>query len=329
MSLFRILNLSRSIYKEIRIQKKFNAEFLIPYLIELENKYEGKFSDEQRSKIIDYYGMFITSFLCSSYKKLYGEKLNEAERKRATLFGILTPVGDDLFDVDKLDHESISKITFEPDQYNATTFSAKVTKAVQSFLLKDVPHLPAYKAAAQAVLDIQIETAQQTNPQISKSTLERITYKKGAVSVIIYYQILEQIADEKTLLALEEIGGLFQLGNDIFDLYKDVRDGIYTLVNTCPDYIAFKDDFIRKVSAQNKAIMNLSCDLNAKKDFCLVMNIINARSMVAIDQLIQKQAQHGKNIQWKQLDRKEMICDMEKPLNIINWLKYMWKMSKY
>jgi hypothetical protein len=329
MSLFRIINLSQSIYKEIRIQKKFNAQFLIPYLSDLEIKHVGQFSQEQRTKIIDYYGMFITSFLCSSYKKLYGGKLNEAERKRATLFGILTPVGDDLFDIDKLDHESIKKITFEPDQYIANTFSAKVTKEVQSFLLNDVPHLSAYKAAAQAVLDIQIETVQQTNSQISEETLERITYKKGAVSVIIYYQILEQTADEKMLLALEEIGGLFQLGNDIFDLYKDVRDGIYTLVNTCPDYTVFKEHFIKKVAAQNREIMNLPCAQNAKKDFCFVMNIINARSMVAIDQLIQKQMQHGKNIQWNQLDRKDMICDMEKPMNIIRWLNYMWKMPKY
>ena len=75
--------------------------------------------------------------------------------------------------------------------------------------------------------------------------------------------------------------------------------------------------------------MNLSYPADAKKDFCLVVNIINARSLVAIDQLIDKQKQWGKQIQWNQLDRKEMICDMEKPINLLKWLYYIWKIPNY
>ena len=329
MSLFRILHIGRVIYKEIKNQKEFNKNFLVPYLNALEIRHQGKFSKEQKEKIVNYYGMFITSFLCSSYKRLHGKTLSAAERKRATLFGILTPVGDDLFDIDKLDNESIRAITFDPDHYEATTFSSKVAKEIQSFQLKNVPHLIKYIAAAQAVLDIQIETEKQIHAILSKEELERITFSKGAASVIIYYQILEDLADDKMFKALDLIGSLFQLGNDVFDLYKDVRDDIHTLVNTCPDFIHFKNEFTERVALQNKAIMNLSYPADAKKDFCLVVNIINARSLVAIDQLIDKQKQWGKQIQWNQLDRKEMICDMEKPINLLKWLYYIWKIPNY
>ena len=99
----------RNVYREIQLQKQFNKSFLLPYLDELEKKYGGNFVPEQRRKIVNYYGMFITSFLCSSYKRLYGQTLTDEERKRATLFGILTPVGDDLFDVDKLNVDSIAQ----------------------------------------------------------------------------------------------------------------------------------------------------------------------------------------------------------------------------
>jgi len=98
MRLFRYINISRNVYKEIKKQKQYNKTFLVPYLHELENKYGRKFSDEQKKKILNYYGLFITSFLCSSYTRLHGRTLTDTERKRATLFGILTPVGDDLFD---------------------------------------------------------------------------------------------------------------------------------------------------------------------------------------------------------------------------------------
>src|SRR5438477_3666862 len=110
MSLSSYINAFRLVYTEIKIQKQFIKDFLIPYLHELEEKYGDHFRPEQRAKILNYYGLFITSFLCSSYKRLYGQTLDYDERKRASLFGILTPVGDDLFDVERLDIASIRTI---------------------------------------------------------------------------------------------------------------------------------------------------------------------------------------------------------------------------
>ena len=53
MNLFSYYNAFRKVYKEIRVQKKFNQTFLIPYFNELERKDSGKFEDEQRKKIIN------------------------------------------------------------------------------------------------------------------------------------------------------------------------------------------------------------------------------------------------------------------------------------
>ena len=330
MSLVTYINITRRIYKEIQVQKRFNKDFLIPYLDELERKYNGNFQPEQKTKILKYYGLFITSFLCSSYKKLYGETLTPDERKRATLFGILTPVGDDLFDVDKLPNEDIRTITFTPEQYNATTFSANVAKEIQTYLLSHVPHKKEYLEASKNVLDIQVETAKQTKPTITKQDIERITHTKGAVSVIIYHQCLDIAASRQMLEALFYIGSLYQLGNDIFDLYKDVRDNIYTLVNTCDDYLAFRQMFVDRVKAQNKRIMALPYKQKDKKEFCIIMNTINARSMVAIDQFIQQQKKLGnKKINWWQLERKDMIVDMEKKRNLLRWFKYMRQLPKW
>lgn len=327
MRLFRYINISRHVYKEIKKQKQYNQTFLVPYLHELESKYGGKFRDEQKKKILNYYGLFITSFLCSSYTKLYGRSLTDAERKRATLFGILTPVGDDLFDVDELDMESIRCITYAPESYTATSFSANVAKEIQTFLLANVPHKAAYLKAAKNVLDIQIETARQTNPAISIQELEHITHTKGAVSVIIYHQCLDEVADEQMQETLFLIGSLFQLGNDIFDLYKDVRDNIYTLVNTCDDYAAFRKSFLERVRLQNQKIMAMPYAGKNKKEFCFVMNTINARSVVALDQFVRLQQKTGKKINWQQLQRKNMIVDMEKPRNFLKWLWYAYKLA--
>lgn len=317
----------RDIYKEIKLQKKYNESFLIPYLNELEIKYNGKFSDEQRNKIINYYGLFITSFLCSNYKKLYGKRLSNEERKRATLFGILTPVGDDLFDIDKLDIEDIKTITYHPETFNATTFSSQVAKEIQTFLLNNVPHREAYLEASKNVLDIQIATVKQTDKNISQPELEHITYTKGAVSVTIYHQCLDDVADAQMEEVLFYIGSLYQLGNDIFDIYKDVRDNIYTLINTCTDFTAFKNNFLRIIQIQNQKIMALPYAKKNKKEFCIIMNSINARSLVALDQFISFQKKAGE-IDWQKMQRKDMIVDMEKTKNIIRWFFYTIKLSR-
>jgi hypothetical protein len=328
MSFFSYISIARRVYKEIQIQKQFNKDFLIPYLNELETKYNGKFQQEQRQKILNYYGLFITSFLCSSYKRLYGQTLSDEERKRATLFGILTPVGDDLFDIDKLKIEDIRKITFDPENYNATTFSSKVAKEIQTYLLQHVPHKEEYLQASKNVLDIQVETVKQTNPDISKEEIERITYTKGAVSVIIYHQSLDETASAQMLNVLFYVGSLFQLGNDIFDLYKDVRDNIYTLINTCDDHIALKEKFLQRVKEQNGRIMALPYTEKNKKEFCIVMNTINARSVVALDQFIRFQKKRHSKINWWKLQRKDMIVDMEKPFNFLKWFYYIIKLPK-
>jgi len=301
----------------------------VPYLEELEKKYDGKFYSEQKKKIEEYYGLFITSFLCSSYKRLSGQSLTVEERKRATLFGILTPVGDDLFDIDKLSYEDISAITFHPEQFNAVSFTAKVAREIQSYLLAHVPHKSEYIEASQNVLDIQIETAKQTNSNISNEELTRITYTKGAVSVIIYHQCLDDKADKQMQEALFYIGSLYQFGNDLFDLYKDVRDNIFTLVNTCTDFTKLREQFLNRVTEQNNKISQLHSGAKEKKAFCIVMNTINARSMVALDQFVKFEKQQGKGIDWWQMERKDMIVDMEKPFNFLKWFYYIWKLPKY
>ena len=315
-----------NVWKEIKQQRRFNQSFLIPYLDELEMKYNGIFGDEQRKKIIDYYGLFITSFLCSSYKRLYGKSLSEEERKRATLFGILTPVGDDLFDIDKLDLESIHTITFTPETFAATTFSARVAKEIQTYLLASVPHLDEYLQASADVLNIQAETSKQTNRDIDITELRRITYTKGAVSVVIYHQCLDEVASDAMLDALFYIGSLYQLGNDLFDLYKDVRDNIFTLVNTCTNYKLFRQQFLDRVRMQNEKIAALPYDEKRKKDFCIVMNTINARSLVAINRFISIQNKSGQPVNWRKLKRKDMIVDMEQPINFFEWLYYIYKL---
>ena len=316
------------VVKELRKQRRFNQAFLVHYLSELENKYQGSFSKEQLFKINQYYGLLIGPILCGSYKMLYGQAFGEEERKRATLFGILTPLGDDLFDVHHLPIEKISALTFEPEQYQAKLFAENVVKEIQSALLYEVPHKEAYIKASKDVLDLQVATIAQTSSDMEKDELLQITYRKGAVSVIIYHQILSTAADEQMMKVLEEVGGLYQLGNDLFDVFKDTRDGIYTIPNTCKDFSTLKSSFLDKVMYMNRLIQSLPYEKNRKEKFSIIINSINARSLVAIEEWIAFQRKHGREADLRSFERKTLIIDMEKPRLFIKWLFYTWKLPR-
>jgi hypothetical protein len=328
MTILNYLNALTQIIKETLIQKKYIQNFLLPYLRDLEEKYEGRFSDEQRKKIIHYYGLFIPVFLCSSYKAICGKVLTDEERKRATLLGILTPIGDDLTDIEGLDNTSLYVLTTEPWKYHATSFATQVAKEIQNYLLSTVPNKSAYMAASKEVLEIQLATKAQTSSHISKEELERITYNKGGFSVILYHQCLDSIAEAQMKETLFYIGSLFQLGNDIFDIYKDVRDRIYTIPNTCNDFKELQKNIEDRIREQNRIIMNLPFSESRKFIFCIIMNTINAASMVAVRNFINLEKMHHGKIDWHQCTRNEMIVDMEKPINLLKRLYFIWKLPR-
>jgi hypothetical protein len=91
---------------------------------------------------------------------------------------------------------------------------------------------------------------------------------------------------------------------------------------------SLKKNFIERIKLQNEKIYALPYTKKDKEDFCIVMNTINARSLVAIDQFINTQKKYGGKVDWWKLQRKDMIVDMEKKRNILKWLRYVIQLPK-
>lgn len=327
MNIYTYIKSFYHLWIDIKKQRAFNKIFLLPYMNELETKFSGQFHTGQKEKILNYYGLFIPAVLAASFKRLYEDIFTEAEMRRVTLFGILTPVGDDLFDIDKLDVERIEAITFTPEAFIAGSFSAQVAKEIQTTLLQTVPDREAYIMASKNVFEIQIETIKQTIPSISEEELKRITYAKGGFSVLIYHEVLKK-ASHDMWKALFYVGSLMQLANDIFDMHKDVPDGILTLPNQCKDFRVLRELYMQRVKETNQLLLALPFREAQKKEFCIRMNFIISRGLVAIDKFIQLEKEKKTALNFSSLTRKEIICDMQKPGNILRWLKYIYLLPR-
>ena len=312
----RLVSNAASVYREIRRQKKFNSSFLAPLLDELEQACAGKFTREQRQKISVYYGLYIPSFLCSSYKILYGGKLQNAERRKACWFAILTAVGDDLTDIDLLPADELLTLTLNPADFSPQTFLARVARTLQLRMIEKVSDLPTYLQDAQQVWQAQKNSELQRKP-LDWEDLRRITFDKGAASVVVYHHCLDRPLTEPMRNLLRQIGGLYQWGNDLFDVYKDLREGVYTMPILCTDFPAMKKAFLAELNSLNLLLHDLDFAPANIRHFKMRIHAINARSLVALDYFI---ALGGMDL--RKASRSQLIVDMEKPRNFLQWLKY-------
>ena len=102
----------------------------------------------------------------------------------------------------------------------------------------------------------------------------------------------------------------------------------YTIPNTCKDFSTLKSSFLDKVMYMNRLIQSLPYEKNRKEKFSIIINSINARSLVAIEEWIAFQRKHGREADLRSFERKTLIIDMEKPRLFIKWLFYTWKLPR-
>ena len=85
---------------------------------------------------------------------------------------------------------------------------------------------------------------------------------------------------------------------------------------------------MEKVKNMNRLILLLPHQKNRKEKFSIIINSINARSLVAIDEWISFQQKHGNEIDFKKFERKALIIDMENPRLFLKWLYYTWRLPR-
>lgn len=320
MNLYMFIKTAIVLYKELEFQKKYINDTVKPYLISLEEKYKGSFTPYQRSKIFNSYCLYVPIIVSLSINKLIGQSFPLQHRKSSTMMGLLTPLYDDLFDELNLDTKEIQQLTINPNEYQTDIFLPKVVKEIGMDLINVAADKNAYLKASEEVLQIQVDTMQQFNPNTSSAILEKITWNKAMISFVYYYSHPFGNPSEEMKQALYEVGGLQQFCNDLFDMYKDCKTNNYTLANTCKDFTELKKFFFAKNKVMFQKVMALPYPKKDKAYFLLRMLSIISSGLVAIDYMIKLENKRGKNIDWFKVERKDLIIDMAKPWNLLLWL---------
>lgn len=324
MYLLRLVTVSRFVFSFFKVQKQFNSRFIDAYLTPFQQQYGRTIQPGALEKIKKYYCLGIP-VTCASYKKIYGKSLSEKERELATLTGIITPLIDDFTDEQTLGDEKIEALTSDPESYQPFTVEEEIVRTILCRLLKEVPSPKGFLNALNHTIQAQHLSRKQMDKYVTQGELLHITLEKGAWSHIFFHYLLDEIPGEETIAAMDTMGGMLQMSNDIFDVYKDFKDGISTIPNTCADYATFEKYYLsqcRKFCSMTRALPYKKADLEF---FITFIAFVMARGIVALKMLGGLQRTVGGGVlPIDKLERKQLICDMEKPVNALRtaWHTY-------
>ena len=155
-----------------------------------------------------------------------------------------------------------------------------------------------------------------------------ITTRKGGFCLLMcrHYSDTPYLSEaDATWYAL---GGLIQLTNDLYDIYKDIQEGIITLAVRAKQYEGIYRLYHQHAQALNDSIRKLPVKNLRKNDLSIILNVVSAFGYIALDNLGRLQGNNPSLPAFESLARKELIIDMEKNSNRFKLLKYIYQNAR-
>lgn len=294
---------------------------------QLEQTHQGKFTASAIHKASRFQGVQ-QIFINDAFANLIDRATNEFERTSNKLYFILTGLYDDIIDQKILSTEALDDLFNNPLNNSSTLFEVNTLVDVHLQLLKRTKNQDQYKSTLSKIHQAQKDSLQQFNSQIDQSKLLDITLRKGGYSLLMCRHYIDLPQSDEMDQCWFQLGGIIQLTNDLYDIYKDVQEGIYTYPNTSSNFNDLKDCFELLTNAWKKTIDTLPISKSKKDKLLIQLSIIPAFGHIALDNLSKLQDIQGNLPKFSEVDRKELIIDMEKTKNRFKLIQYAYKIAK-
>jgi hypothetical protein len=297
------------------------------YLQAMEEKLAGKFDEATFNKITKSHSVYL-SIVNNAFTLLHGRTTSAIEKERSINYFICSSLFDNFFDDTLLTVAEIEQITFKPFSFSPKTFDEKAFLQAHLFLLKDMQNVTDYLMVLRKEFEAQALSMKQFTTTISDSEIQQITFEKGGNAVFMCRYYLDVIPTAEEEQCWYSLGTMIQLSNDLFDIYKDLQQNIQTLPVRCTNAFSMEQFYLEQISRMKQNIRELPYPNNRKLTFSISMAATYVLGLVAIDQLKRLQGNAAKLPDFSLLQRNELIVDMEKPINIFRWLKFVYQHGK-
>jgi hypothetical protein len=291
---------------------------------DLENELGGALDSFTFNKIVERYAVFLL-IVCDAFAQLKGRNTNANEKRRILYFCICSALFDNFCDRKDFTAEQLFRISFHQETYNATNINEKIFLHAHKFLLENVREKEVYLNISRLLFQAQLDSGKQFQPSISNEELETITKNKGGYSLLLSAYYFDEKFDYIEHKCWFLLGYIYQLVNDLYDIYKDLQEGSETLPNRINDVEPFGIFYENIVTELLNNIGKINTTGKRKKRFYFSMMNVCSFGSVAINQLKTIQKKHnGRLPDLKTLPRKELIVDMERLYNIWQLVRHSY-----
>ena len=299
----------------------------VQLLTHIEIKFNGKFEPSTFKKIKKFQG--IQQYIINdSFAKLENRYTNNNERENNKLYFILASLYDDLMDENIVSQAVLNEMFLNPENAKPKSFSEVVLIDTHLKLLNLVQDKEAYQKVLNNIHQAQIDSLEQLKNDISLERILSITERKGGYSLLMCRHYIQMSANEAIDNCWYQLGGMIQMTNDLYDIYKDTIAGIRTFANTQNSFEKIKADYELQVNKYKSSINQLEFKESNKLMLQIKLSLIPALGYVALENLNRLQGENKTLQPFKEYPRKELIIDMEKVKNIVRLFKYSYHIAK-
>lgn len=314
--------LVRLVFNFQRVQQEGTS-----FLRSLEKAFGGRFSIKMSNEAIKRQGIQ-QLYINDSFAQLCGRVTHRQEQLRNKLYFVLSGLYDDMLDQKEASVADIDRMFQDPASFQPRNFNEQVLIHVHLALLDSVSDKKSYHELLKEMHAVQLESLQQFDPQIENDHLISIARRKGGYSLLMCRHYLDLPVAKYTDDIWYHLGAVIQLSNDVFDLYKDLQEGIYTYANRATSYQTIKVVYDQEVKALRKSIEAMPIPYFKKLRFSILLSLIPALGYVALDNLQRLQGAAPQLPELRNVARRTLIVDMEKPKNMLRLMIHGFRLGR-
>lgn len=303
---------------QLKKQRAFMSEHLAAHLQKIKATNDGTVQEKDIRKIENYYGIAVPAILGEAYARLRGYPLTFNERMACTCIGSATGLFDDFFEQQILEDDYIEKLYTHPQEFSGGNDNERLANYFWVKALENCANPQTLTTYALKVHFAQIQSRLQVIDGLSEDAIRQITFDKGGYSLLFYRAAFEDTLSDKDRQLFYNIGALGQLENDIFDVYKDSREGIYTLMTMGNSIDKIKKEYEQLWLTIKQQIANSQYSAYRKLVFQRTLFAVLSRGLVCLDMLAKLPSSPNSAFDPSKFSRQELICDMENPANLLN-----------
>lgn len=309
--IFTLPSVAFFLFQNLRKQKRFIKTQILPELQYFEENNDGSLKKEDFKKITSYYALGVPAILGYSFSVLRGFPLNRKEQTSITYLGGISGLLDDLFDEIDKKVLHLETFIFHPEELSPLNNYESLLK---QFYIKGLQHAKnsdPLKQQAKEVFETETESKLQQHQKNSEEQLRELTFLKGGHSFLFYRLCLDHSLEECEREMIFQLGGLMQLGNDIFDVWEDVSQDIETLATRTISVNHLRNSFSAKLDICFELLLKCKYPVKQIQAFKRIILFGIARVFVCLDQFEKLQVSKTSLFQPTTYTRTQLICDMD------------------